>query len=374
MVVGLSILAFFALAGYAFLLRYVYVGWKRTPEWFIPEAYAPSTSISIVVAARNEEKYVKRCVDAILGQDYPSHLLEVVFIDDQSTDDTPAILDSIKDPRFRWVSTTSKGGKKAAISIGVKQAKGKVILVTDADSIPGENWVKSYVSFYEQNEKRIIAGPIQYIADDSVLKRFQYLDSIGNMAVTASGIHHQSFYLANGANLLYEKSLFEELEGYQNDQRASGDDVMLIQKAALHNPNDIAFLKCKETIVETEAEGSWQELISQRKRWATKSSGYVERGILFVQAYVFAFAAMIPGYLVFSIFFGKQFFLLGLGLLGIKWILDYFYLKSINVFFRDKSPMRSFVPTSVIFICYIFAAAYFALFPSSYDWKGRNVS
>lgn len=62
--------------------------------------------------------------------------------------------------------------------------------------------------------------------NETILSKFQWLDFAATMAITANGIYRQSYFLANGANLSYQKHTFDQVKGFENNEiLASGDDV-----------------------------------------------------------------------------------------------------------------------------------------------------
>lgn len=374
MEVALFIFTICAAFGYVMMISRILTGWESTPEWTIPKNYNPNTSISIIIAARNEGGNIKTCLTSILKCDYPSDLLETIVIDDASTDDTLMQAKSVISDNINVIHSDNNIGKKGALALGIESAKGSLIIATDADCQANTQWLKSMSSFYEETGARLIAAPIQYDIDKSVIQRFQYIDGINNMAVTANGIKKKSYFMANGANLAYEKSLFIELDGFEaSNQNASGDDMHMIQSAAKLDPSSVRFLKSKGAIVFTQPETSLRNLINQRKRWATKTKSYSDKRIMKIQGYVFFFNLLLLTNLFLS-FFGAGFSLFGF-LFGtfIKLSIDYMYLAKLQAYFESKDALKSFLPASAIFSGYILLAGWWALFPSSYIWKGRDL-
>ena len=74
------------------LLQLVYIiYWNKIRAFEIPEHFIPTTKVSIIIPARNEEESIIACVQSALNQNYPHHLLEVIVVDDQSEDQTPVM-------------------------------------------------------------------------------------------------------------------------------------------------------------------------------------------------------------------------------------------------------------------------------------------
>lgn len=95
----------------------------------------PRPSVSIVVAAWNEEAVIAAKVDNALAQDYPADRLEVVVASDGSTDRTSELVSARAGPRVRLVEVSPRGGKARALRHGVAVARGDVLVLTDANAM-----------------------------------------------------------------------------------------------------------------------------------------------------------------------------------------------------------------------------------------------
>src|SRR5438034_9810121 len=94
MIISFYIAAFFVLL-YGVLFQYYSSWWNALPDFNAEPRYLPSVKISVIVAARNEAGNIANCLHSICRQNYPSHLLQVIVVDDNSTDDTFRIASSI---------------------------------------------------------------------------------------------------------------------------------------------------------------------------------------------------------------------------------------------------------------------------------------
>lgn len=357
---------------YVALLSNILDGWNETEEWETPNNYIPKTIISVIIAARNEEKFIGQCIESILNCNYPKELYEIIVVNDHSEDQTEEVIKNFKDNNVSIINLEEVSGKKNALELGIRRAKGELIACTDADCQVPQEWLRSVANHFENTQNQCIAGPISYIHDNSLLQRFQYLDALNNMCVTANGIKRKSYFMANGANLFFTKDVFIEIGGYQkNAQYASGDDMFLIQEIASRYPDKISFLKSKKAVVETQPETTFLGLVNQRTRWATKSKAYSNKNIMKIQGFVFYFVILIILNLVFTLF-GTGLSILGfLTALLIKLSIDFFYLWKLSGYFGDRNPMKSLFTASIGFLIYIIFAGIKALLPSSYNWKGR---
>lgn len=110
---------------------------------------------------------IKACLDSIVAQSYPAHLFEVIVIDDHSEDDTAAIIKTYADKNVHLISLKDhvkdriNSYKKKAIEIAVAQAKGTLIITTDADCILPKDWLQTFAAFYE--EKNLHSLPHRFL-------------------------------------------------------------------------------------------------------------------------------------------------------------------------------------------------------------------
>lgn len=99
--------------------------------------------ISVIIPVFNNERYLPRCCDSVLGQSYQN--IEVVLVDDGSTDDTPALCDryATQDERVKVVHQ-SNGGEGAARNAGIAAASGNWIMWVDSDDWIEERWIEYF--------------------------------------------------------------------------------------------------------------------------------------------------------------------------------------------------------------------------------------
>ena len=146
--------------------------------------------LSIIIAARNEADNISECIHHISQNSYPIELYEIIVVDDHSTDHTHQIVKQISLPNLKIITQHSgKQGKKSALETGINQAKGDIIICTDADCVPGKYWLQSIESCFQTKAVNIVAAPVLPQFDNTVLKKFQYLDFAATMGITAVGLY-----------------------------------------------------------------------------------------------------------------------------------------------------------------------------------------
>jgi cellulose synthase/poly-beta-1,6-N-acetylglucosamine synthase-like glycosyltransferase len=152
---------FYVYAGYPMLLMLVGAfSRKRNPE----PGYTPF--LSVLIAAYNEEENIGRKIEQTLALDYPADKLEVVVLSDCSTDRTDEIVKGFADPRVRLLRMPERRGKTHAQNQGVKAAKGKVIVFSDATTVYHPRALRYLACNFEDAEVGAATGRNQYFDAD----------------------------------------------------------------------------------------------------------------------------------------------------------------------------------------------------------------
>lgn len=329
--------------------------------------------VSIVVAVRNEERSLPGLFESLDRQE-GSDRLEFIFIDDHSTDNSPAMLQ-------HWVSLRSnakctvlgegKKGKKAAIEEGILAAEADHILCTDADTQPGPLWAKSMLECARKEKAVFVSGPVTMIPDVTWFSRWQALEFTGLIAIGAAAIRQNRPNMCNGANLLFRKEAFFEVGGYEgNESIASGDDQFLMHKLFDRYPEGIAFCKNKEAAVATRPMATLKAFVHQRIRWASKGGQFAKQDVNteMMATWFLCFLLLAESVLA---FFQPVLFVLVLFSFSVKLALEYHFYRSVLPFFERKGLLRRFWFSEIVHVIYVFAIGTMAKFVS-FEWKGRK--
>ena len=374
---------------YAALLLYYRAGWRNIPEIPPPASnIQPSAFITVIIPARNEAQNINACLNSLISQSYPSHLFEVLVIDDHSTDDTAKLVGSYSATNIRLISLQQyitdgplNSYKKKAIDTGIQQSKGELIVTTDADCITPVTWLQMIASFYEEKKPAFMVMPVAIMCRNN-FEIFQALDFMTMQGITGAAVHKRMHSMCNGANLAYTKKAFYEVEGFKDiDNIASGDDMLLMHKIRKRYPRDIYFLRSKELIVQTQPMHSVSAFINQRIRWASKADRYDDKKITSVLLLVYLFNAMLLALAIASLFnniqyslFDVQFsiFTFCLLLIIFKTVIELFFLYPVARFFNKQRLLWWFPVAQPFHIVYIVIAGWLGKF-GSYQWKERKV-
>lgn len=368
------------LLAYSILIFYYRLVWNKIPVFIMPADAKPKTKISVIIPARNEENNIAACLDSLAGQDYPKDLLEIIIADDHSTDKTAGIVSryagagiillDLKKEVTDSLQTT--GGKKAAITAAIKKSTGTLIITTDADCLFPKRWLSTLVSFYETYDPVFIAAPVKFSTEKKALHIFQSLDFLSLQGITAASVFDGFHTMCNGANLAYEKKAFETVGGFEGiDQIASGDDMLLMHKIYMLNPQRVMYCLSQDTIVETKPAENLNAFFNQRIRWASKALVYHDKRIFYVLMLVYLLNSLLLAFFIYSLLTTHLTWTLVM-LILVKTIVELAFLIPVARFYKKTSLLYYFLPAQPFHILYTVIAGFLGQV-GSYEWKGRKL-
>ncbi len=370
-----------------FLIATVYLCFTLTLLyfWFEIISFSPSTKsderllkLSVVIPVRNEAANIIDLLKDLEAQSYPSHLFEIFVVDDASTDSTAKLVTAFANSsscKIKLIPLDAKpnmASKKQAITLAISQATGDWIVATDGDCRVGKKWLETMVQFQWHTKARFIFGGVSFYNENSL---FEHLQTIEFAALTGSGaasLQAQFPTMCNGANLAYEKKVFELVNGFEgNSHIPSGDDEFLMHKIFLQNKADVQFLKSKEATVYTTAKTNWKDFFNQRKRWAGKWPHYQLPHIKWIAALILIGNINFIGWLVACTIQQSSWSLFAISFV-LKSFADAMFIKQIVYWYDKKIIWKYFIVTAFLYPFYV---SFFALNSKSvkYKWKGRKL-
>lgn len=360
------------LVTYTILIVFYRVGWHEMVVFQLTDKI-PSTKISVIIPARNEEEHIEKLLNSLAAQSYPVELFEVILVDDHSTDNTVAIARSfefVKIVRLQFDNINSY--KKKAIETGIAAGSHELIVTTDADCVVPPDWLRVIASFKEETNAVFIAAPVVIENDSSIVQVFQALDFMVLQGITAASVQKRIHNMCNGANLAYERKVFYEVNGFTGiDHIASGDDMLLMQKISQRMPGRVSYLLSKDAIVTTQAAKTWKEFFNQRIRWASKATNYNDIKILSALFLVYFFNCSVLALFIASFWNSNLWFGFVAVLLG-KIIIEFIFIYPVAKFYNRQGLLKWFPVFQPLHIIYTIIAGWLGTF-GSFEWKGRTV-
>ena len=360
---------------YLFLIGKFAFAIEKVSEFKLQDIPA-KTKFTVIVPFRNEAENLPTLLNSIAELNYQNSLFEIILVNDDSEDlsediVTKFISTSTLDITLIQNKRQSNSPKKDAISSAIKSSKYDWIITTDADCVLPKYWLDSFDTYIQQNDVKMVVGPVTYHQVNGFLKHFQLLDFLSLTGSTIAGFGIGKPFLCNGANLAYKASFFNSMNGFEgNDTIASGDDIFLMEKALKTDVNSVRYLKSTHAIVQTIPQPNFKSLLSQRIRWANKISNYNNNFAKLVGLMVLlANSVIVIGFvlMVLRLFHFKTFTYLFL----LKLLIDFLLIYKTSVFFSKEQALKYYLPSSLL---YPFFSVYVAVVGSfsSYKWKDRR--
>lgn len=279
------LLPFFTLA-YAGRVVFFFIGIVRERLRWTDSSYEPS--VSIVVPARNEEANIEQCVSSLLGVDYPQTKLEIIVVNDRSTDRTGALLDQLAQQHacLSVIHRTDADehpnlrGKPGALQHGISSASSEYVLLTDADCVVNRQWVRGIISQFTNPDVGAVCA-LTSVKSKSFLDNIQDVEWTYIQTMAAGGLGNSVPLGCFGNNMAVRKSVFDELGGYSTIPFSVTEDMAL--QIAIHDSGHrVRFTVSSKTKVETRPCSSIAEYTRQRHRWIRGGRALHLRGLIFV--------------------------------------------------------------------------------------------
>lgn len=217
----------FALSTLAFLAALFILYWLHNQAWLdiqTPHVPPPAAGplISLIVPARNEKKNIRRCVESLLAQDYPN--LEILVLDDRSTDLTPVILAELAAHDSRLVTLAGGdlpsgwAGKPHALHQAAKSATGQWLLFVDADTFLHPNAVSAALASAQKNGADLYTVMTEQITgsfwERVVMPLVMTALSVGFSPRKVNDPHTRDA-IANGQFILIKRFVYDAIGGHE---------------------------------------------------------------------------------------------------------------------------------------------------------------
>lgn len=245
----------------------------------VPEAKTKwQPTVSLIIAAKNEEKNLNACLSSLTHLDYPRDKLEIVLVNDASTDDSAGIIHSFQQalPNMRIVELKQgekeKPGKAGALLAGIDRSRGTVIFITDADCQAPPGWIRSLLSGFQHNVG-VVGGFTLISRAQSWFERAQAMDWLYLLSVAAAASQMNKAVTWVGNNLAIRRDAYESIGGYRSLPGSIVEDFALVDAVERRSPWTCRFYAAPQAAISTSAANNVRQLYHQRKRWAAGIPG-----------------------------------------------------------------------------------------------------
>jgi cellulose synthase/poly-beta-1,6-N-acetylglucosamine synthase-like glycosyltransferase len=228
---------------------------------------------SVIVPAKDEEENIESCLLSLLNQTLHDDMIEILVVNDRSTDKTGEIALRLasNNERLRVVEVKEKNphltGKQNALRSGLEIAEGDVILNTDADCIISPEWARSMISHFHDDVGIVMGFTLIHSNSPSIWNSLLSLDMLFllNGAAGAAGIGVPVSCIGN--NIAYRPELIRELSSSSFTKRTIAEDAFLMQSVRRETDWRAEVAYDPGSVVETLPVKSLSDFLRQRARW-----------------------------------------------------------------------------------------------------------
>lgn len=366
----LPVLLLFYIVGIFYLRR----GLRKVPTR--KTGYLPS--VSVIVSMHNEEKNARQCIQHLLNQNYPRDLLEILIVNDRSTDQTEEIVKHMSGTgeRIKYfrinIPEKNFAPKKYAIDYALQRAGGELIVLTDADGRPGPEWITTISSHFSEDVGMVI-GYAPYATEPpygSLLYRLLALEYLSHAAVACASAGLGYPLTCVGTNMAYRKRVYEQLGGFGQFRHIhTGDDDLLLQR--VREESDWAVVYCADAQgqVFNAPPASPKKFFNQRLRYASKGFLYPRKItftlIIYYLLNLLIFISPFALLLETSLFFPVLISLL------LKASADFFFLNRSASVLHDRRHIKLFPFAFILHIPYVLLFGFLSQF-KQFEWGSHK--
>ena len=220
--------------------------------------------VSIIIPAYNEEKSIARTIKSALKLEYPRNKLEIVIVDDGSSDKTYEFAKKFRSSAHPVIKVFTKknGGKGSALNKGIAHASGEIIISMDADTFVKPDALKRMVGYFVNEDVMSVAPSMGVYKPRSFWARIVQIEYFMGVFLRKSFATMNAIHITPGAFSAYRKSFFEKYGGYETNNLTEDLEIALrIQskhKVIENAPKAVAYTLSPE---------SFRALLVQRRRW-----------------------------------------------------------------------------------------------------------
>lgn len=351
---------------YISVIIWIIIGLSRLK---IKKEIATDKKISIIIAARNEEKRILPTLQSLEKLDYPKANYEIIIVDDDSTDKTVNIVEKYTRKYLNWKLIRLKReeseihGKKRVLNEAINQSKYDIIFTTDADCIVPPNWLQK-MSAYFSDDINMILGHSPLVSRKGLWSKILEFDNLFS-AISGSAPVKMGFALSSvGRNLAYRKSIYESIGGFKALQKfKSGDDVHLTERFRVKNNKAIDYCVDPDTFVVTIPPSTKRDIFHQQIR---KNSKTLKKSL---PAVLFSIGLFIFYMLFLTLpFLYPKILLLWFWVITIKFIAEFIALLFATIIFQKKQLIPYILPLQIFYPFYLLFFSFLGVL-QLYEWK-----
>ncbi len=224
-------------------------------------------TVCVIVPCYNEEMTVVKTIKTLLDLSYPKDKLEIIVVDDGSTDKTYEKAQSLKNPQVK-VFRKKNGGKYTALNYALKRTKAEIVGALDADSFVEEDALMRMIPFFSKEKVVAVTPSMKIFKPKGFLQRIQYIEYLIGVLLRTVFTSLGSQHVTPGPFTMYKSDFFKKHGEYREAHMTEDIEMALrIQSKQLVIENSVT------SFVYTVGPNTFKSLYRQRIRWYR---GFVE--------------------------------------------------------------------------------------------------
>jgi len=359
---------FIAAIAFAAEILIIALGLRRANRIRKAPDYEPT--VSIIVAARNEEEHIEQCLASLMRLEYPRDKIEIIVVDDRSTDRTPEIIRKFSEQHDSVKTVTAQlergnlRGKMNAVALGISLSHGEILMFTDADCSVPPGWIHETVQSFDAETG--IVGGFTLLEATGVFGGMQALDWIYLFSLASGTAGLRIPLTAIGNNLSVRRSAYDATGGYEVIPFSVTEDYALVQSILQKTNYVLRFPVNPLAAVASKPCRGWRELYRQKQRWGVGALDMVTRGVVITAVGWVLNLTLLVGWC----FVG---FPVWITAFAVKTLVDTFFLWKPLKELRALSYLKYLAFFEVYFTLYVLAIPLVAILSRGVIWKERKL-
>ncbi len=240
----------------------LYLKYFKEVEHEEPKEPAKFPFVSVVVPLYNDEKNIAYTLSSILTSNYPSNKYEVIVVDDASKDNSYNIAKQFEEFGVKVIKLEKNSGAAHAKNVGIREAKGEIVITIDSDSIMDENAIRNFIPYFEDKSVAGVSGAIRTQKPKNLLQKCQEFEYDIILFIRKILEKLDSIPVTPGGMSAFRRSYVLEVNGF--DEKSLTEDQEIAFKLQKHNYR----VKCSlESFSYTEVPSTLSAFFKQRVRW-----------------------------------------------------------------------------------------------------------
>lgn len=243
-------------------LLLTYLGWREHKDDLPGFTEQELPGVSIMVPCWNEATTVEGTVNSLLASNYPHDRLQIVVIDDGSTDNSWEILQQFRNHPQIMLLQKENGGKFTALNHALEHITNPIVGCLDADSAVHPDAVRNSANWFSRDDVYGVVPSMVIQNPQTIMQHMQKVEY--EVATYLKNVLHQleALYVAPGPLTLFRKEVFDKLGPYVEAHHTEDLEIALRMQVG-----DMRLAYSEDSMVYTKGPRTWKALLKQRIRW-----------------------------------------------------------------------------------------------------------